>query len=168
MVRSLVLSSAASTALIGTLLAQRPQGTIEITAAIVVQDLVVRPVPLLDLIIAPQAGTASDTPRVRTSLDGRASVIVPPGQYRVRGTRPVTVESRSYTWDVPVEVRPQETVRLELSNANASMDTAAQVPLPSRDWHPKWFCTSASAEECSRCRPVLAMARVSLLIALAG
>jgi S1-C subfamily serine protease len=103
--------------------AQEPARSVQlkVTAALVVAELEVRPVPLLDLELVSEADSARRLAG-RTALDGTATIAAPPGRYRLRSLRATTVAGSTYAWDVPVELNAPATV--ELTNRNASTPTA--------------------------------------------
>jgi S1-C subfamily serine protease len=88
-----------------------------ITAALVLPDMTVRPLPLVGLELVAESDTAARTP-VRTGLEGRASVSVLPGRYRLRSLAPVSLNDSTYQWDVAIEVAVAGAA-VELTNANA-------------------------------------------------
>jgi len=104
---------------------QRPQqATITITAALLAEELQVRPVALYQLLLV----RATDTTQVitlRTGLDGKAKQGVAPGNYRLRSVTPVQLLGKSYRWDVVVTVLRGRVSDVELTNVNAIVDTIA-------------------------------------------
>lgn len=95
------------------------QARIDLTAALVLSDMTVRPLPLLEVRLI----GAPDTTRhfsMRTALDGRAHELVPSGGYRIQGETPV-IDGKVYRWDVSVSV-PTNGLTLELTNANAAVE----------------------------------------------
>ena len=94
------------------------QTALSITAALVAEELQVRPVALhqLDLL------RAADTARVatlRTGLDGKVKQAVAPGNYRLRSVTPVQLLGKSYRWDLVVTVLKGKSTDVELTNVNA-------------------------------------------------
>src|SRR5262245_57302280 len=74
-------------------------GTIAITAALVDQEMLARPVPLHGLRLISAAG---DTLLVRTDVTGKASISAPPGAYTLSSSAPAQFQSRLFRWTVPV------------------------------------------------------------------
>jgi len=100
------------------------QATLTITAALLAEELQVRPVPLHQLVLL----RASDTIQIatlRTGLDGKAKQAVPPGSYRLRSVTPVQLSGKTYRWDVAVTVLRGSGADVELTNVNAIVDTIA-------------------------------------------
>lgn len=93
--------------------------TVTITVALVMPNLTVRPVPLHALSIFSKSDSERST-SLRTTLDGKATVELSPGAYRIRSVQAVQLADSSYRWDVPLEVGPSTTT-LELTNANAEV-----------------------------------------------
>lgn len=124
----------------GNLLAQqRPsRGTLEVVAALVAEELAVRPVPLLELLLVRrEQATPMDTLRVRTGLDGRVSVEVETGSYDIRSAAPTRLGGRSYSWGITLTVPAGRTTRLELTNANAAVDSTQIMAPPLRQLAPE-------------------------------
>ena len=96
-----------------------------VRAAVVLEDMTVRPVPLLELELVSQADTMLRY-RFRTTLDGRVGHSAPAGGYRLRSTSPVKLAGKSYTWNVPVTLPGQGAI--ELTNANAVVTTVDEPP----------------------------------------
>ena|SRR5256885_9293687 len=100
------------------------QATIAITAALLAEELQVRPVALHQLLLL----RATDTTQVialRTGLDGKAKQPIAPGRYRLRSVAPVQLLGKSYRWDVSVTVLKGRVLDVELTNVNAIVDTIA-------------------------------------------
>jgi hypothetical protein len=74
----------------------------------------------------------ADSVAGRTDLDGRLSMTLPVGQYTVRAFTPLPIAGRSYTWAVPVVIRPLMTEVLQLTNANASVDSSIAAAAPAQ------------------------------------
>ncbi len=100
-------------------------GEILITAALVDQDMKVRPVPLHGIFIRSSAG---DTISVRTGLDGKVAVSAPAGTYTVASSAPTVFQGHSYTWVLSVAVTPGRTVELALTNDNAAISPSSPSP----------------------------------------
>ena len=111
------------------------QGALSVTAAIVLGDMTVRPLPAFALELV----SASDTTQrigFRTALDGTASQQLPVGGYVLRSIQPVALNDSSYQWAVPVSVAAGGT-KIELTNANAlaapAKRTIARQVAPERE-----------------------------------
>ena len=74
---------------------------------------------------------ASAPPRlVTTETDGTADVKLKPGNYTVESDRPVAFHGKSYQWTQTVDVRAGRDTVLELTAANAEVETAAAPTTP--------------------------------------
>jgi len=119
---------------------RRPQpraGSIEIVAAVVGGELQIRPVPLLALEVWPQRDSSAKT-KVQTGLDGHATFTGAAGAYQLRSGKTPSVEGKTYTWSVAFKIAPGKATRIELTNANAQIDSA--VPMarsPGREIAPE-------------------------------
>lgn len=102
---------------------RRALGTVTILVALVGDNLVVKPVPLYSLTFRP-VGTDS-TLSTRTGLDGAASVSVHPGSYMLASASPAVLDGKRYTWSVPVAVLSGVVTHVELTNANATVDSTS-------------------------------------------
>ena len=102
-------------------------GTVNLRAAIVLQDYTVKPLPLLK-VVARNADRA-DSVAAQTDLDGRTTLTLTVGVYTVRARTPQPVGGRMYEWAVKVVVRPQQSQSMDLTNSNASRsDSVATTP----------------------------------------
>src|SRR6185295_15379266 len=82
------------------------------------------PVPRHPLLISDNP--ASAPPRlVTTETDGTADVKLKPGNYTIESDRPVTFHGKSYQWTQTLDVRAGRDTVLELTAANAEVETAA-------------------------------------------
>jgi len=97
------------------------KGTVQITAALVDQAMQVHPVPLYAIILT---STHSDTFTTRTTVDGTASIQVPPGAYTVSGVAPALFQGTRYRWNIHVSVEAGKTVETTLANDNATSEAA--------------------------------------------
>ena len=103
-------------------------GTVNLRAAIVLQDYTVKPLPLLK-VVALKNNERPDSVAAQTDLDGRATLTLNVGMYTVRARTPQPVGGRMYEWAVKVVVRPQQSQSLDLTNSNASRsDSVATTP----------------------------------------
>jgi S1-C subfamily serine protease len=101
-------------------------GQVELMAALITRDLLLRPIAKQRFLIVPEAGSVdAPTEVIVTGFDGTAQVAVAPGRYRIVSDKPLEWEERQLTWDVAFTVEPGATVRLELSGANAE---AVELP----------------------------------------
>jgi S1-C subfamily serine protease len=114
----------------------RPQGTLTVTVALVAEELQVRPVPLFQLELVARADSTSRV-ALRTGLDGKVSQQVRPAEYRLRSVVPARLAGVAYAWDTVVTIRPGSAVSIELSNANASVDSSSMSRAPSRQIAPE-------------------------------
>lgn len=103
--------------------AARP--TLKLTAAIVLPDLTVRPLPAFAFELVPAHDTTQRI-ALRTKLDGTASIDVPAGSYQLRSVTPATLNDSSYRWAMAVVVSASG-ASLEISNANATVSVAKRV-----------------------------------------
>jgi hypothetical protein len=85
-------------------------GTVEIVAAIVGDQLQVRPIPLLTGEIWQQADTSRTA--LRTGLDGHATLSVRSGDYHLRTAQTPRIDGKRYTWSVDLHVAPDKVTRI--------------------------------------------------------
>src|SRR5256712_5592535 len=114
------------------LLAQAPPpsprpGTIVITAALVDRDMQVRPVPLHALLLT---GARAESFATRTAIDGKASLVVPPGTYTLTSLAPIEFQGQRYRWRLELTVGPGSTATVALTNDNASVEGAPTLAVP--------------------------------------
>src|SRR2546428_5279356 len=114
------------------LLAQAPPpsprpGTIVITAALVDRDMQVRPVPLHALLLT---GARAESFATRTAIDGKASLLVPPGTYTLTSVAPIEFQGQRYRWRLGLTVGPGGTSTVSLTNDNAIVEGAPTPVLP--------------------------------------
>jgi len=103
-------------------------GTVNLRAAVVLQDYSVKPLPLLK-VVARRNGERPDSVGAQTDLDGRATLSLTVGMYTVRARTAKPIDGRMYEWAVKVVVRPQQSQSVELTNSNASRsDSVATTP----------------------------------------
>jgi S1-C subfamily serine protease len=110
----------------------KPPGTIRITAALVDQEMQVRPVPLHSLLVASASG---DTLAARTGLDGTATLSVPPGEYTIMSAVPALFQTHRYRWTTRVTVLAGGNREVALTNDNAATEEVDAPPSsqPSRE-----------------------------------
>jgi hypothetical protein len=70
-------------------------------------------------------GPLGESIRLRTGLDGKAVQEAPAGRYHVKSILPVTLDGRAYLWNEPVVIKNGQTTSIELTNANAHVDSSA-------------------------------------------
>src|SRR5439155_7145517 len=110
------------------LAAQTPrQATVSVTAALVAEELHVRPVALHQLELM-RVGDTAVTIAFRTGLDGKARQVVAPGSYRLRSVVPAQLLGKTYRWDLPITVGRGQMLEVELTNVNAVVDSVRVVP----------------------------------------
>ncbi len=97
--------------------------TVRIRAAVIGNDLTVRPLPQLDLLVI---GPRGDTTRLATDLDGVATRTFTRGMYRVESTRPIELNGNRYRWGIYSPVEPGMG-SIELTQKNAQVEA---VPAP--------------------------------------
>jgi S1-C subfamily serine protease len=89
------------------------------------------PVPGHALLISDNPATAA--PRlVRTAVDGTAEVRLRPGNYTVESDKPVAFHGKAYQWTQTVDVVAGRDTVLQLTTANADVQTAAPATGDSR------------------------------------
>ncbi|HXZ11617.1 MAG TPA: serine protease [Candidatus Sulfotelmatobacter sp.] len=105
--------------------AQSPDVAVKIHAVLVDKDLNQKPVPHLALALQ-----RSDAPgpaiSLKTSLDGRAEISLPPGSYRLTTPEPLEFQGKRYQWEMEVQFEGAE-ASLELSNDNAKVTSVASA-----------------------------------------
>ena len=112
------------------LAAQTPrQATVSITAALVAEELHVRPVALHQLELVRVRDTTA-TIAFRTGLDGKARQTIAPGSYRLRSLVATQLLGRTYRWDLPITVSRGQVLEIELTNVNAVVDSVSVAPKP--------------------------------------
>jgi hypothetical protein len=105
-------------------------GTVSIRIAVVLADYTVKPLPLVPVVA--RRSDRADSVAGRTDLDGRLTLTLPVGQYTVRAYTPLPIAGRSYMWAVPVAVRASMTEVIQLTNANASVDSTIVATVPAQ------------------------------------
>ena len=86
----------------------------------------VTPVPRHRLLITDNPATS--TPRlITTGLDGTADVRLRPGNYTVESDKPVVFHGKAYQWIQTLDVRAGRDSTLELTAANAEVDSATST-----------------------------------------
>src|SRR5690349_16576599 len=95
---------------------------LEATAATVLDDMSVRPLPQFTLHATPDADTTKIT-EIRTDLSGHATQELPGGDYPVRSAQPATAGARRYSCRVPVTLAAGRSARLERTALNATVES---------------------------------------------
>jgi S1-C subfamily serine protease len=106
------------------------EGTVSITVALVDSEFQAKPLALFQLELW-RVGDSVALVTFRTSLAGKASQSVKPGNYLLKSTNVARTQDASYAWSVPVTVRAMRTVEVELTNQNA--DRQVVQPQPSAE-----------------------------------
>src|SRR3989454_10516386 len=110
------------------LAAQTPrQATVSVTAALVAEELHVRPVALPQLELT-RVGDTTATIAFHTGLDGKARQTIAPGSYRLRSLVTTQLLGKTYRWDLPITVSRGQMLEIELTNVNAVVDTVKVAP----------------------------------------
>jgi len=97
-----------------------------------------RPVPRYRLQISDNPATAAPR-RVITSSEGVVDVRLAPGNYTVESEQPLAIDGKAYQWTVVVDMVTGRDATLDLTNANAEMVAASELPnvvTSSMDGHP--------------------------------
>ena len=101
-------------------------GTVNVRAAVVVEDYTVKPLPLLNVVA--RRTDKPDSVSGQTDLDGRLIMPLRVGAYTIRAKTAQPISGRSYRWSVHVVVRASRTEIVQLTNSNASSDSVAAKP----------------------------------------
>lgn len=104
----------------------RAPGVLEIRVAVVDSNANVKPIPLHGLTLRP-LNDSSRCDTVATALDGRATKSLPAGGYALESLKAVFSDGTRYRWRVVVQSSAGRVTTVELTNANALVDTAAVV-----------------------------------------
>lgn len=115
--------------LAGALAAQQGSlGRWKVRAAIVLDNLEVKPVPLHAFRLVGQPDSTRTIP-ARTGLDGTAEGEAPIGSYLLISDVPARAGGVAYSWQVPITVNVGAPVQVELTNANATVDSTIVTDL---------------------------------------
>ena len=106
--------------------AQQSGSAVAVTAALVGANLEIKPVPLHALHLVPSYGPTTPI-AFATGLDGKVVQACPAAAYRLESVTPVTLEGKRYSWSVELRVPRGKSVAVELTNANATIDST-QAP----------------------------------------
>ncbi len=104
-----------------------PSGRLELVVAVVSSTLEVRPVPKLRFAVQREEN-GEKIAEVVTSFEGKATLELPPGSYRIVSAEPLAFEGRRLSWQVPFEISAGGLTHLELSEDNAQREALA-VPV---------------------------------------
>jgi S1-C subfamily serine protease len=119
-VRILVIASAI--ALTNSLSASQAIGVLQIKVVLVDSGRGAMPVARHVLLISDNPATAEPR-RVLTAADGTVVVKLRPGNYTVESDRPVALQGKAYRWTQIIDVVDGRTTTLELTTANADVET---------------------------------------------
>ncbi len=112
--------------LAGSLPAQRPvskrAAILDLTAAIVLEDMTVRSLPQFALDVK-LTSDSTKTTLIRTDLTGHATQELPAGSYVVQSLQSATLGAHRYSWHVPVTLAAGQTSKLELTALNATVES---------------------------------------------
>jgi S1-C subfamily serine protease len=112
--------------LAGSLPAQRPvskkAAILDLTAAIVLEDMTVRSLPQFALDVK-LTSDSTKTTLIRTDLTGHATRELPAGSYVVQSQQSATLGAHRYSWHVPVTLAAGQTSKLELTALNATVES---------------------------------------------
>lgn len=106
-----------------------PPTAVELKVVVVASDLSLRPVPKHAFLIQVPEDPAQQV-RVVTSFEGAARATLPPGDYLLRSETPLQFEGSTFTWDLSFSLEPEQTLTLELSNDNATIERSEPVAVP--------------------------------------
>jgi hypothetical protein len=118
--RTLVLASAI--VFTNPLAASQATGILQIKVVLVDSVRGTTPVARHALLISDNPATA-EPKRIRTAADGTAVVRLRPGNYTVESDRAVALQGKAYRWTQIVDVADGRTVTLDLTAANAEVET---------------------------------------------
>lgn len=97
-------------------------GAWKVRFALVLEDLVVKPVPLHGFRLLSDADSSIAIPGM-SGLDGLAEGLVPAGSYRLVSQEAAMVNGVAYSWDVAIYVNEVGVAELDLTNVNATIDS---------------------------------------------
>jgi S1-C subfamily serine protease len=105
-------------------LAAQQLAALKITITVVDADGHVRPVPRHALLISDNPATAAPQ-RVVTSLDGVATIRLPPGNYTVESDQPLVFQGKSYEWMRTLDLVAGRDSAIEFTAADAEVGNVA-------------------------------------------
>lgn len=120
-VRVFVLASAIAFTI--PLAANQATGVLQIKVVLVDSVRGATPVVRHALLISDNPATAEPR-RLLTAADGTAVVRLRPGNYTIESDRPVALEGKAYRWTQMIDIVDGRTATLELTAANAEVETA--------------------------------------------
>lgn len=111
--------------------------TVDVMAAIVLDAVDVKPLPLLDLWLLAEGG--ADTARFTTGLDGKVHATLRAGRYRLVTPKPPVIRGVQYQWSQVIAVAAGQALVLELTNSNATLDSVSlqSSPTPPHELAPE-------------------------------
>ena len=121
MVRALALSTLVLAATLT--IAAQPRSLLHIKVVVLDAGQKATPLPRHALLISDNPPTAPPR-RVVTALDGTADVALNPGNYTVESDKPVVFQGKTYQWTQMVDVVAGRDAVLELTAANAEVESA--------------------------------------------
>src|SRR5262249_23764753 len=83
-----------------------------------------KPVPRHALLVSDNPATAAPS-RMVTSADGTSEIHLRPGNYTIESDEPLIFQGKSYEWRQTIDVPAGRTTVLELTAANADVETAS-------------------------------------------
>jgi S1-C subfamily serine protease len=113
--------------------AQEPLPKVQISAFVVDNDLHVRAVPKLTLVVDSSPRNESTQVRIVTNLEGVAELSLPVGKYKVTTPNPIEFQGKKFTWEVEFAVNSTTENKLELSNDNAVIEKSTSPASPNPD-----------------------------------
>lgn len=113
--------------------AQAPEVALKVHAVLVDKDLNQKPVPHLAITLH-RTDAPGPAISLKTTLEGRAEISLPPGKYKLTTPEPLEFQGQRYQWELEFTLAAAE-VLLELSNDNAKVTplAAAASAQPSED-----------------------------------
>jgi hypothetical protein len=129
--RRLTLPTLATALLFSSLSAQVQPVKLKVQVVLIDKDLNQKPVPKLVLSLRRLSETGGgEQILIKTGLDGRSEVEMPPGRYQLSSPQPVEFQGKRYTWELELVLsKAEETAELTNDNAKVSEATPEQ---PSR------------------------------------
>lgn len=109
-----------------------PQSTANVTIKITMVDkaLNLKNVPKFGLIVRKSGDASFVESRVSTTLDGTATLSLPPGDYVISSVNSLPFEDRIFSWEHPFKVDASQAVTVELSNDNAKIASGVSDSTP--------------------------------------
>ena len=114
--------------------ANQVQTQVKVRIILVLQDLTLRPVPrrTIKIVSVSSAPLPQSEPlSITTGFDGIAETTLNAGSYHFVVQDPVEVEGHQYTWDLSINVSPdQRQIVVDMSNDNATLKTLQPESIP--------------------------------------